>query len=542
MVGHTIAELFGHIMFSFTRSVAEHYNLDEVGEKHSALFGYNAFDDTGKEWYCQPVDEVNYQEYSNIEATAIDYLPSSNVNARLIDASSTDDCDQKQEVDEERAMAWKQLRPSISVTAWNSLFMGVLISVLSASFVGVASIIAYYFSFQTQLICITRPKVSIPIKLQWVITISEVFSIWFLFLPTFLNILFYFRPFQISGMRFKMFFVCLGCYFLDSAYRIAMQAFGISHSKLTPTQRIPAMVMYYTNICIQIYILTRHFCPRPRKKQFKSILFLIVVCVLTTVSGELSAHFIYPAYNKQDIAGKITIAIFSPFIIVLLKGIARICVQRLWPRNSHPGTSFVLLVPLYCGSAVMMRLLQVDLQSLESVALIGVIHGIAEVLERSTMAFIDHLYNQVLEKKAISWGGFRTPRRERLAADICIMSMLYESSAVISVNGFLHLYQYFYTNDNSPLQLLQSFAITSSVPLIIEWFFTSVSITIETRYQNMPIMAVWRKRWKRHIAVAVINIVMVSVWTSNRLLIAIQGRFDNKTKEYCEMPFSSSSR
>ena len=40
----------------------------------------------------------------------------------------------------------------------------------------------------------------------------------------------------------------------------------------------------------------------------------------------------------------------------------------------------------------------------------------------------------------IPWGGFRTPRRERLATDICIMNMLYESSTVISVNGFLCLY------------------------------------------------------------------------------------------------------
>ena len=538
MVGHTIAELFGHIMFSFTRSVAEHYNL-EAGENHSALFGYNALDDTGKEWYCQPVDEVIYQEYSNSKATVIDYLPSSSVNARFIDASSTDDSDQAHEVGKVRAMAWKQLRPSISRTVWNSFYFGFFISVLSATFVGVASIIAYYFSFQTQLICITRPKVSIPIKLQWIKTVSEVFSIWFIYLPSFLNFLFYFRPFQISGVRFKMFFLCLFCYVLDSAYRIAMQAFGISHSKLTPTQRIPAMVVYYTNVCIQFYILAIHFCPRARKKQFKLILLLIVVCVSTCLTAELLARFVYPAYVKQDISGKIIIAIFTPLVTVLFKGITRICVQRLWCRNSHPGTSFVLLVPLYCGSAVMMRLLQVDLQSLESVTLIGVIHGIAEVIERSTMVFIDHLYNQVVERRAISWGGFRTPRRERLAADICIMSMLYESSAVISVNGFLYLYQYFNTNDNSPLQLLQSFAITTSVPLAIEWFFTGVSIAIETRYQNMPIIAVWRKRWKRHVTVAVLNIVMISVWASTSLLITVQGRFANSTKEHREMPFSS---
>ena len=109
---------------------------------------------------------------------------------------------------------------------------------------------------------------------------------------------------------------------------------------------------------------------------------------------------------------------------------------------------------------------------------------------------------------------------------------------MITVNGFLHLYQYFYTTDNSPLQLLQSFAITTSVPLVIERFFTSVSIAIKTRYQNMPIMAVWRKQWRRHIIVALVNMVINSVWSSYGLLTAVEERFRDKFQDHCEMPFS----
>ena len=121
-----------------------------------------------------------------------------------------------------------------------------------------------------------------------------------------------------------------------------------------------------------------------------------------------------------------------------------------------------------------------DLDCLEAVALIGMIHGMAEVIERSTMVLIDHICHTVLESRTIAWGDFRTPRRERLAADITIMSTLYESSAIISLTCFLSLYQYFCKRDNSAIELLQSFALHSSVPLIAEWFFTSVSIAIES--------------------------------------------------------------
>ena len=76
-------------------------------------------------------------------------------------------------------------------------------------------------------------------------------------------------------------------------------------------------------------------------------------------------------------------------------------------------------------------------------------------------------------------------------ADIAIMSMLFESTAIVTVNGGLYLYQYIYLKDDSFLELLQSFAIATSVQLVIEWFFTSVSLTIETRYQNIAVMPVW---------------------------------------------------
>jgi len=84
MFGHTIAEFFAHMLIGFTRSVAEHYNFDE-DENRSVLFGFSALHDTGKEWYSQPVGEVIYQEYSNSEATAWNYLRT-NSDARLIDA------------------------------------------------------------------------------------------------------------------------------------------------------------------------------------------------------------------------------------------------------------------------------------------------------------------------------------------------------------------------------------------------------------------------------------------------------------------------
>jgi len=259
---------------------------------------------------------------------------------------------------------------------------------------------------------------------------------------------------------------------------------------------------------------------------------------LAIISGFTIRYFVYPAYNNQDAEGKLLIALFSPLMGVVVKAISRICVQRLW-NITHPGYSYVLLAPLYFPLAIMFRVLQAGLDSLESIAILGIIHGFAEVVERSTVVVIDHMCHQVCRRESSPWGSFRTPRRERLMADIAIMSMLFESTAVVSVNGFLHLYQWIFLENDSFLNLIQSFAKYTSVPLVIEWFFTSVSLAIETRYQNMAVMAVWRRQWKRHILVAIVNIFPVAIWTSGNLLVLLRHRFDNEPgNQTCKVPFT----
>ena len=123
-------------------------------------------------------------------------------------------------------------------------------------------------------------------------------------------------------------------------------------------------------------------------------------------------------------------------------------------------------------------------------------------------------------------------------ADITIMSMLYESTAIVSVNGFLYLYQFIYLKDDSFLELCQSFGITTSVQLVIEWFFTSVSLALETRYQNIAVMAVWQRRWKRHISVAVVVTISSAIWVSESLLDLAHKRFEEPPNQLCKMPFA----
>ena len=55
-----------------------------------------------------------------------------------------------------------------------------------------------------------------------------------------------------------MFLVSFLTYGLDAVYRVALQA--LSHSDISNLQKIPLNVIFMSNVGLQIYILTIHFC------------------------------------------------------------------------------------------------------------------------------------------------------------------------------------------------------------------------------------------------------------------------------------------
>ena len=190
--------------------------------------------------------------------------------------------------------------------------------------------------------------------------------------------------------------------------------------------------------------VTEHFSTVPFKGREKKTLSCCLdndnTLPLPFFIGVFMTSFIYPMYNKQTEHGKLLIALFSPLFGVIFKVILRLCTQRL-KKITHPGYSYVLLVPLYFGSAIMFRVMQAELENIKLIAILGIIHGAVEVVERSAMVFIDHVCYVIFKRRSAPWGSFRTPRRERLMADIAILSMLCESTAIVSVNGVLYLYQ-----------------------------------------------------------------------------------------------------
>ena len=193
MRSSTLIEVFGHIVFSFTRGVTEHYNPEEP-EYTAESFGYDPLQSTGLEWNYEPVDELIYQEYGDGQLTRLDYLAASHLDIRVINACSPEEDEEIQEnqEDEDKAMAWKRLRPSALRTVCQSMYIGALISLLTATIIGSMYMLISYVCYQSSLICEFHPKESIPVKIQWIRTLSEVTNAAFLYMLFFVGMLFLF--------------------------------------------------------------------------------------------------------------------------------------------------------------------------------------------------------------------------------------------------------------------------------------------------------------------------------------------------------------
>lgn len=210
-----LTEVVGQILFSFTRGVTEHYNPEER-EFTEESFGYSPLQSTGREWYCRPVDELIYQEYSERESTTWDYLASRNLDVKVINACSTEEITQEDH-NKDRTMAWNLLRPSVLCTVGKSFSTAALISLLAATFIGTLYTLICYACFN-MLSNVNCGSQSNRLQTQWVFSGTLFCS--FNYIWPLSVLLFLFRPFQLKGVKGKLFLVSFLSYCLDALYRV----------------------------------------------------------------------------------------------------------------------------------------------------------------------------------------------------------------------------------------------------------------------------------------------------------------------------------
>ena len=394
---------------------------------------------------------------------------------------------------------WRDNRPRFRETLCTALRYGSAM-VLSGILIGALGVGMLYASWTACPYCPSFPRGQLAqpdlVKCE-MNTLAGILTIHFLFLVNLLFVFGWSRLRQCWAIE-----IALCAFLLDIVYRALLLLFREEADTLRVSNkaRIPLHFLVVISYLCQGYTLGRLVFSEAKKQAMLAIK-LVAPCLST---GAICYTFflgIFPLYNKTSSPwGRFLIASFSPVVGSVIRSVIRIIVQRLYYVN-HPGTSFALMVYPYLTSALLFRLLQADLESLEWIALVGVLHGVVGVLERSTIVLRDHIDNQLYERHLAPVGAFRTPRSERLTADTAVLGMVVETAAIVASSGSVFLYTVLYEPGKINAGFLRTCAVTILIQVTIEWVFTSASLAVETHYQNMAVFTIWRKRRLFHCVV-----------------------------------------
>ena len=453
--------------------------------------------------------ESNRQIPSHIQEDWLDSFSGGDQIYQEFDGTNTEMQHVLYESDNEQPLipklnTWRDLRPKFIKTASTALRYGLAITGY-AVLIGVVAAVAIYISWLTNHFCGKYPLNKISTREIWVTKGIEVVRVVFVHSWFTINLGLAFGWNFLKQSRAIL--VAGGFCLSDVVYRIILLLCRIDKTiRLRFYLLVLPIFSLVFSTFIQSYCITGTRARMKLKEKFvlSTKMWLSPIASIAIINCSYFAF--YPWYdNTESSWGKLFIACFSPLIGSVLKSFLRIAMQRLKYVN-HPGTSFILMNSPYFVSALMARILQAELKSIDFIILLGIIHGIVEVLERSSMVLRDHLDNQVVEGRWMPLGAFRTPRSERLTADLALMSIIFETASIVISNSCVGMYSVIYLD--KPMQI--SIVYVTAAQVGIEWVFTSISLAIETHFQNIPVLRVWRKRKWQHLVSAMVIVVLFS--------------------------------
>ena len=219
----------------------------------------------------------------------------------------------------------------------------------------------------------------------------------------------------------------------------------------------------------------------------------------------------------------------------------------------HPGSSHVLVSCLYSATAIVFRVMQAELTSFPLFILLGLGHALIDLIERQTITMRDHVWEYLFRCTGLCCcrnapcriGKLRTPRSQRLVADLSIQIILGESTALIMAVGYFQLYKFMYSDSGpsfSDYSLIFDFLKRVATGLIIDLVFNSLSVWLQVYFLNVAVLRVWKTKWKMHALVAFINSSLTMVYFTEYLYPVVRQRHSgNSMARYnfnCSLPFT----
>lgn len=289
--------------------------------------------------------------------------------------------------------------------------------------------------------------------------------------------------------------------FVDTVYRLQLQ---INDQTEWEWRQVPSIAIFFLIVVINSYLVSRHFT-KCWKKRFVTVIRLSLQFLIGMLTHFILMNgLVLPVLIKSKLMLRVAITVIFILVAVVMRTIARMSVRGISKIN-HPGSSYVLLVVVYTLFSLLCRLQQAVMPLLVFTVL-SFANSLVGFLEKVFHLVVDHclVWSYVtaiqMEKKVKSFiGVFRTPRSQRLSADACICNTLHEFVFIFAANAYVELRD-IPKNLNDSTKIKESakqFGIRVLIAFLFEYLFTVFAVFIQVWYMNIPILKVWKVKWKR---------------------------------------------
>ena len=336
-------------------------------------------------------------------------------------------------------------------------------------------------------------------------------------------------------------------------YKAVLFLFGVLGTK--QFYRYPGNVVYFLGIFSSGVYIARKINRTVRPwlgYSFCLIFFLTEGHFVTGFACAMVYRYqVVPWFNDEgNETKKALIAAIAPIIATIPTALfIYLVLTYSHERFIRPNRTFVVVYLVRAISIALYRIMQADFKSLGLFIALSVFHGCLNLAGKATerkrekyWSSLVHTLRNTFRCTKLTLLPYKLLLLRKLQAGIDIQDMLLEFTTIILSQAYVALYLYS-SFEMTLWAAIKEPLIRISIGLSIDFLFNCLTIFVANHYNKVPIVHVWNKHWKRHIAASfIILIVMVSYF--NQVLFAIfQIRLDDHGQKYqirnCTKPFSN---
>ena len=428
-------------------------------------------------------------------------------------------------------LAWKHYQPSCGKSLLQCSYFGLAITLLGGIAIGLPAIVLLYLVMNTAEFCEWKDlgDAEFPKMYKHIRIASSLFQRLFINFTPLLLLMIIFKWSKIKELHLVT--ITLLTAFIDISYHLLLGVFEIYTPSL---QLYPSNAIFCLLILIISYAIGKKKFPRNKIKALKVAFKLCAQFFVGLPITYLYVYKIFPWFARQHGIKKAVVAGISPLSTLPVKIISRLCAIHSKEFN-QAGTAFVLTAVAYGVPSITFRFMQAEMDNYVLFVALSLGDGIAHVLERSTVVLRDYIWETFARKcfkGQMTNGPYRTPRSQRVLADMTIQGLLFESVALVTAVAIKYLYQIVY-EDMSKEEVVQAcidFSKRVFTGLGIILLSNIFVILILTRLINVAILKVWKCRWKVHCLVSSIVTFLILFYFTHFSLILVRANYESNPK------------